>query len=161
VTGTVTANAVIVPAGTNGAVDVYATNDTDLVIDIDGYFAAPGAGGLSFYAGTPCRVLDSRDPQGTQPFNGERGVDVTASPCGLPASARAFVLNATVVPPGPFGFLAMWPEGEPQPPTATLNALDGAITSNLAIVPTTNGSISVLGTNPTYLILDSFGYFAP
>jgi len=161
VTGTVTANAVIVPAGANGAVDVYATNDTDLVIDIDGYFAAPGAGGLSFYAGTPCRVLDSRDPQGTPPFNGEMGVDVTASPCGLPATAQAFVFNATVVPPGPFGFLTMWPEGEPQPVAATLNALDGAITSNMAIVPTTNGSISVFGSNPTYLILDNFGYFAP
>ena len=33
------ANAAIVPAGTNGAVSVYATNDTDLVGDIDGYFA--------------------------------------------------------------------------------------------------------------------------
>ena len=161
VTGTVTANAVIVPAGANGAIDVYATNDTDLVIDIDGYFVAPGAGGLSFYAGTPCRVLDSRDPQGTPPFNGERGVDVTASSCGLPASAKAFVFNATVVPPGPFGFLTMWPEGEPQPVAATLNALDGAITSNMAIVPTTSGSISVFGSNPTYLILDNFGYFAP
>jgi len=161
VTGTVTANAVIVPAGANGAVSVYTTNATDLVIDIDGYFAAPGAGGLSFYAGTPCRVLDSRDPQGTPPFNGERGVDVTASSCGLPASAKAFVFNATVVPPGPFGYLTMWPEGEPQPVAATLNALDGAITSNMAIVPTTNGSISVFGSNPTYLILDNFGYFAP
>lgn len=154
VTGTVTANAVIVPAGTNGAVDVYTTNNTDLVIDIDGYFAAPGAGGLSFYAGTPCRVLDSRDPQGTPPFNGERGVDVIASPCALPASAKAFVFNATVVPPGPFGYLTMWPEGEPQPVAATLNALDGAITSNMAIVPANNGSISVFGSNPTYLILD-------
>jgi len=161
VTGTVTANAVIVPAGENGAVDVYATNDTDLVIDIDGYFAAPGTGGLSFYAATPCRVLDSRNPQGTPPFNGERGVDVTASPCGLPATAQAFVFNATVVPPGPFGYLTMWPEGEPQPLAATLNALDGAITSNMAIVPTTTGSISVFGSNPTYLILDNFGYFAP
>jgi hypothetical protein len=161
VTGTVTANAVIVPAGANGAIEVYATNETDLVIDIDGYFAAPGAGGLSFYAGTPCRVLDSRNPQGTPPFNGERGVDITASPCGLPASAQAFVFNATVVPPGPFGYLTMWPEGESQPLAATLNALDGAITSNMAIVPANNGSISVFGSNPTYLILDNFGYFAP
>jgi hypothetical protein len=152
---------VIVPAGENGAVAVYATNDTDLVIDIDGYFAAPGNGGLSFYAATPCRVLDSRNLQGTLPFNGERGVDVTASPCSLPATAQAFVFNATGVPPGPFGYLTVWPEGEPQPLAATLNALDGAITSNMAIVPTTTGSISVFGSSPTYLILDNFGYIAP
>jgi hypothetical protein len=38
-TGTVLANAAIVPAGTSGAIDVLATNTTDLIIDINGYFA--------------------------------------------------------------------------------------------------------------------------
>jgi hypothetical protein len=38
--GTVVANAVIVSAGTGGSVDVYASNTTDLVIDINGYYAA-------------------------------------------------------------------------------------------------------------------------
>jgi hypothetical protein len=35
-------NAAIVPAGSNGSVDVYANANTDLVIDINGYYAAPG-----------------------------------------------------------------------------------------------------------------------
>src|SRR5579871_4386303 len=64
VTGSIAANAVVVPAGAGGSVDVYTTGDTDLVIDIDGYFAPPGPGGLSFYAGVPCRVLDTRQPAG-------------------------------------------------------------------------------------------------
>ena len=34
-------NAAVVPAGTNGSVDVYASANTDLVIDINGYYAAP------------------------------------------------------------------------------------------------------------------------
>ena len=38
-TATVVANAAIVPAGANGAIDVYAYNTTDLSIDINGYFA--------------------------------------------------------------------------------------------------------------------------
>jgi len=38
-----------------------------------------------------------------------------------------------------------------------LNALDGAITSNLAIVPTTNGSISAFASNATHLIIDISG----
>lgn len=161
VTGTIAANAVIVPAGDNGAINVYATNATNVVIDINGYFAAPGSGGLSLYAMTPCRVLDSRNPQGTPPFTGDLNVDVTTSSCGVPSTAQAFVFNATVVPPASFGFLTMWPEGEPQPLAATLNAVDGAITSNLAIVPTNNGSITAYASNPTYLILDVFGFFAP
>jgi hypothetical protein len=35
-------NAAIVSAGSNGSVNVYANADTDLVIDINGYYAAPG-----------------------------------------------------------------------------------------------------------------------
>ena len=160
-TGTVLANAVVVPAGAGGAVNVYTTDDTDLVIDINGYFAPPGAGGLSLYTVAPCRVSDSRLPAGTPPFSTTRDVNVTASPCGIPATAKAFVFNATVVPPGFLGFITMWPQGQTQPLAATLNAYDGAITNNMAIVPTTTGSISVYPSNPTHLVLDIFGYFAP
>ncbi|MGA3317923.1 MAG: hypothetical protein ABSC64_15960 [Candidatus Korobacteraceae bacterium] len=45
-------------AGTGGNVSVYPTSDTVLVIDIDGYFAAAGPGGLSLYGVPPCRVID-------------------------------------------------------------------------------------------------------
>lgn len=156
-TGTVVANAVIVPAGTNGSVDVYATNSTDLVIDIDGYFAPAGPNGFSFYASAPCRVLDSRLPASTPPFSDTKNVNVTAaSVCGVPAAATPYVFNATAVPPRPLGYITMWAQGQPQPTVATLNA----ITSNLAIVPATNGSISVFAFNPTQLVLDLLGYFA-
>ncbi len=36
--GAVIANGTIVPAGANGAISVFATNDTDLVVDVNGYF---------------------------------------------------------------------------------------------------------------------------
>ena len=161
VTGTITANAVIVPAGTNASVDVYSTDDTDLVIDANGYFAAPGSGGLALYNLSPCRALDTRGPAGPQPFTGSRDLNVAASGCGAPASAQAYVFNASVVPPGLFGYLTLWPQGQTQPLVATLNAIDGAITSNLAIVPAQNGSISAFAFNPTDLVMDLFGYFAP
>lgn len=45
---------------------------------------------------------------------------------------------------------------------ATLNAIDGAITSNMAIVPASaNGGISVYASDPTHVIFDVTGYFAP
>jgi len=160
-TGTVTANAVIVPSGTNDSVDVFSTNPTDLVIDVDGYFAPATSGGLSLYTLAPCRVLDSRNPAGTPPLSAIKNINVMGSGCGVPATAEAYVFNATVVPAGPLGFITMWPKGLPQPTVATLNAVDAAITSNLAIVPTVSGAISVLPSNPTYLVLDLFGYFAP
>jgi hypothetical protein len=160
-TGTVTANAVVVPAGTSGAVNVFTTDSTDLVIDINGYFAPPGPGGLSLYTVTPCRVLDTRLPTGTPPFNATIDVNPRASACGVPTTAQGFVFNATVVPPGFLGYILMWPQGQSQPLAATLNAYDGTITSNMAIVPTTTGAISVHTSNPTHLVLDVFGYFAP
>ena len=158
-TGTVVSNAAIVPAGTSGSIDVYASNNTNLVMDIDGYFATPGTGGLSLYTVLPCRVLDSRKPPGTPPFSGEKDVVVNGT-CGAVPAAQAYVFNATVVPPEALGFLTLWPQGQTQPTTATLNASDGAITNNMAIVKTTNGSISAFGSNSTQLILDLFGFFA-
>jgi hypothetical protein len=158
VKGTVTANAVIVPAGANGDIDVFATNATDLLIDTNGYFA-PGPGGLSLYNLSPCRVLDTREDGGS-PFTGTKGVTVSGT-CGVPSTARAYVLNATVVPSGALNFLTLWPLGAPQPVVSTLNAVDGVITSNMAIVPAANGAIDAYASDPTHLILDIFGYFAP
>ena len=62
----VVANAAIVPAGTGGAINVFATDRTDLIIDVNGYFAAPGAANaLWFSLVTPCRASDTRLPPGT------------------------------------------------------------------------------------------------
>ena len=160
-TGTITANAAMLAAGASGQIDMFTTNDTDLVIDTNGYFAAPGAAGLSLYTLSPCRVLDTRNPPGAPPFSGQKDVNVTASGCGTPSTALAFVFNATVVPEGPLGYLTLWPQGEAQPLVSTLNAVDGAITGNMAIVPTNNGSISAWATDPTHLVLDIFGYLGP
>ncbi len=87
----------------------------------------------------------------------------TGVPCGVPPEARALVSNATVVPSGQLGYLTLWPDGGSQPVVSTLNSLDGTITSNMALVPTTNGFIDgyAAGPGPTYLILDISGFFAP
>ena len=139
-TSTVTANAAIVPAGANGNVDVFVTENADLVIDVNGYFASPAAGGLSFHILSPCRVVDTRIIGA--PFTGTRDINVFTSGCAAPSIAQAYAVNATVVPRQALDYLTLWPQGAPQPTVSTLNAGDGAITSNLAIVPTTNGSVS-------------------
>ena len=35
----IVSDAAIVPAGTSGAINVFVANTTDVIIDIDGYFA--------------------------------------------------------------------------------------------------------------------------
>jgi hypothetical protein len=157
-TGAITANAAIVPAGTGGDISIYVSDPADVILDVNGYFAPAGAGGLSLYTVTPCRVLDTRNGAGA--FDGALVVAVQGSTCAPPATAQAYVLNATVVPSNGLGYLTLWQDGETQPFVSTLNAGDGAITSNMAIVPTSNGNIDAFSTNPTNLILDLSSYFA-
>ncbi|BDC52118.1 hypothetical protein F183_A44330 [Bryobacterales bacterium F-183] len=162
-TGTVTANAAIVRAGTNGDISVFATDATDLILDINGYFAPPGAAGALFFTPTgPCRILDTRNT-GILAAASPMSVPVTACAGASVSTARAYTLNATVIPPGAFGYLTLWPQGSTQPVVSTLNALDGALTSNLAIVPanTAGGGILAFGSSVSHLLLDSSGYFAP
>ena len=161
------ANAAIVPAGLDGAVTLYASNTTHAIVDINGYFVpAAGSANLAYYPLTPCRLADTRGASGTfgapsLVAQGTRTFPVAGS-CGVPANAQAYVLNATVVPPGPLGYLSVWPAGQNQPGSSTLNAPTGAVASNMAIVPAgVNGAVSVYATNTTELILDISGYFAP
>ncbi len=160
-TGTVTANAAIVPAGNGGSISVMGSDATDLIIDANGYFAPPGPGGLSLYTLSPCRVSDSRAQPGSGPFSGTRSVNVVGAGCSVPAAAQAYVMNATVVPSGALQYLTLWADGQAQPFVSTLNAFDAAITSNMAIVGSTNGSIDAFGSASTQLILDVSSYFAP
>ncbi len=161
-TGTVVANAAIVQAGTGGGISAFASNNTNLVIDINGYFAPANSGSnpLSLYP-LPCRAFDTRLGRGGE-FSGELVIDILENEnfCAVSDQAQAYVLNATVVPVVPLGYLTLWPDGESQPTVATLNAIDGAITSNMAIVPTLDGLIDAYASNLTQLILDSSGYFA-
>jgi sugar lactone lactonase YvrE len=161
-TGTVVANMAIVPAGSNGSVSVFVTDPADVILDTNGYFAQPGgAGALSFYPVTPCRVADTRfgpilGAQTTRSFS------IPASGCPVSPLAVAYSLNITAVPAGPLSYLTAWPTGSPQPFVSTLNALDGEVTANAAIVPVgTSGAISIYVTDPTHVILDINGYFAP
>lgn len=166
--GRIKANAALIPAGSGGSVSVFATNATDLILDVNGYFvdAAANPQSLAFYPLTPCRVVDTRNPAG--PVGGPvlgagvpRSFSVLAASCGIPANAQAYSLNATVAPSGPLGYLTLWPTGQGQPFVSTLNAPTGAVVANAAIVPAgVNGTISAFATSQTHLVLDINGYFA-
>ena len=115
--GRIKANAAIVPAGTIGRGQLYVTNTTNVVLDIDGYFA-PGTGStlavLSADAvprgrhaqanGRPGRSLSAAG----QP----RDFPVLESACGYPTAPQAYSLNFTAVPHSRrLGYLTVWPTG--------------------------------------------------
>jgi hypothetical protein len=164
--GTVLANAAIVPAGVGGAVSFFGSHDTDLVVDINGYFAPPSDGGLNFYPATPCRLVDTRGPDGTfggPSINGQttRSFRLEDSTCILPSTALVYSLNMTVVPQAPIlGYLSTWPAGGTQPVVSTLNALKGQVVANAAIMPAgAGGAIDVFVTDTAQIVIDTNGYF--
>ena len=165
--GVTLANAAIVPAGSTGAIAVMAAETTDLIIDLNGYFAPPNGKELVFYPLTPCRVVDTRAGQSKSGAFGPPSLQANATRnfplsgnCGIPSTAVAYSLNFTAVPPGPLGYLSVWPTGQPYPGVSTLNASDGEVLANAAIIQAgTAGSITTLAGNPTDLIVDVNGYF--
>jgi hypothetical protein len=171
--GEIVANAAIVPAGTDGAISLFASNATDVIIDIDGYFAPPLAPpALAFYPVTPCRVVDTRAVGGsglTGAFGppqlaalSTRSFPIPDTACDLPPSSEAYSFNITVEPPALLDFLTIWPAGESMPTVSTLNDTSGALVANAAIVPAgTSGAVDVYVPQATNLIIDTNGYFAP
>jgi hypothetical protein len=94
--------------------------------------------------------------------NSTRSFAIPASGCFVPSTAAAHSVNITVVPDAALGYLSAWPTGAAQPYVSTLNSWDGSVVANAAIVPAgTTGAISIYVTDPTHVILDIDGYFAP
>jgi len=176
----VLANAAIVAAGTgaDGPVRVYASNNTDVVIDVNGYYDVPGSGG-DYYSGVPCRAEDTRIQSPYYPYFpisggtaetfdigylGDNTKAVPTSSCTpfVPVSGPlGYAANTTVVPFAPLGYLSLYPTGDAQPVVSTLNSYDGTVTSNAAIVPNLAGMIDAFASDNTNFILDLSGYFNP
>jgi hypothetical protein len=104
--GTVAANAAIMPAGTNGSIDVYASQNTDLIIDINGYYTpqtgitldkgTPSAPSLSF-AGDPYTGVFSAGPNTLNvAAAGESRLSITGTEVAAAGVLTGAVLNAKI-----------------------------------------------------------------
>jgi hypothetical protein len=167
--GRVLANSVIIPASPDGSIDVFSFDSTDLLIDINGYFARDDSQtGLFYFPITQCRASDSRSQDG--PFGGPIFIDesrktipIPSSSCqGIPVGAKAYALTVTALPGGsPMPFLTLWPTGLAQPNASILNAFEGQTVSNSAIIPAgQGGSLDVYAFRRTHVVIDVSGYFA-
>jgi hypothetical protein len=121
----------------------------------------------SFFTVAPCRVVDTRDPNG--PWGGpalaagaERNF-IVAGRCTIPATARAVSFNVTVTGSTAGGHLSLYPGGAPLPLVSAVNFSSGQTRANNAIVPLgVNGSLAVfcgLPSGTAHVILDVNGYF--
>ncbi len=157
---------------TDGAFKIFASTTTEVVVDITGYYAPPGAGGLYFHPlPKPIRLLETRASQpgcftpGT-PLPG--GVDTaqqgttTCDSVTIPATAMALVGNATTVLPAANGFVTLYPaDAVTRPLAASGNYRSGTVLNspfNVGLSP--SGQFKIYTVATTDLVIDVLGYFS-
>jgi hypothetical protein len=119
----------------------------------------PPASASMLYVLQPCRLLDTRY---TTPIeNGAtRDIQITGG-CGIPAGAKAAVVNIAVVSPVANGYLGFYPTGSSWLGTSTVSYRVGKTRANNAILAlSAGGSTTVLNSGGTQnFIIDVTGYF--
>ncbi len=162
--GRVLANSVIVPASADGTIDVFTFNATDFLVDINGYFAPDDGRGLLYYPVTQCRASDTTATNSPYSDNTTRtiAVPLVAGCSGIPSTAQGYAINVTAIPGGsPMPYLTAYPTGQPQPNASILNAFQGQVVTNSAIIPAgTGGAIDIYAYRKTDVVLEISGYFS-
>ncbi len=123
---------------------------------------------LRFHPVTPCRVADTRDPDGPAggvPLaNAQTLILPVAGRCGIPSTAISVAANVTVVNPTATGSLSVFAGGPIVSGTTEVPVTAGK-TRALNAIPIlgTSGSLSVRAGLPvggtTHVLLDVSGYF--
>jgi hypothetical protein len=120
-----------------------------------------------FYPITPCRAVDTRNPNGAYggpalSFGASRTFSLVST-CGIPATARAVNMNIAAVTPGAAGSLAIFPGGASVGASTAISYKTGRTRANNFIARLgTNGDIVVICQQPsgtTHFLIDVSGYF--
>jgi hypothetical protein len=170
------ANAVTVPLGTDGKIDIYnPAGNVSVIADVVGYYANKTAStkGGEYQQLIPGRMLDTREdfpaPVGPmEPAWVAVGIDGATGPGNT--HVRAFAVNITAVDGSLGGFLTAWNGVGTQPAASTLNYGRNVAVSNFAVVPTapcfwTNcGNRQMIGIfngsgGTTEIIVDIVGFY--
>ena len=152
-------NQAVVPIA-GGRVCAVSSVDADLLVDVNGWYAADG--GLGLRVLTPRRLVDTRaDDRPLQP--GEvRRVAVEGVDGGAPNEAAAIAVNLTAAGPQGDGFLRAFPCDDPAGESSNVNVVAGRDRANSAVVRTAaDGTICVTSTVTTHLLVDVTGALVP
>ncbi|HVT60597.1 MAG TPA: hypothetical protein VHR45_19645 [Thermoanaerobaculia bacterium] len=139
------------------------------VIELGWTPPAPSAGGpYQFFTLTPCRLLDTRLPFGLHggpavPPSSQRVVGAPGQ-CGIPAGAKALVVNVTVVSPPAGGSLSFFPGNMAGTATSAISFQAGQVRANEAVIFLASSGTGTLGlqnnsAGPLHVLIDVAGYF--
>ncbi|MFN0087487.1 MAG: M64 family metallopeptidase [Blastocatellia bacterium] len=160
----------------DGAFNIYVTTNTDVVVDVTGYYAPPSTAGLYFHPlPRPVRLLDTRanqaacyTPNAPLPGVTETSQQATGPCAGLtiPANAKAIIGNATTVnpqgPQGSYQFFTLFPSDAARPTVASSNYLAGQVMNGpFTVGLSSTGAFKIYPTTQTELVIDISGYYSP
>jgi hypothetical protein len=149
--GQTIANTTVSKTGLGGAVCIYSSALTDLIVDINGLFT-----GSAYTPVSPRRLLDTRS-QGGAVADGS----VTVVPTTADGGSSAVTVNVTVTNPTDNGYVTSYPCGTTPPNASNLNFTRGQTIANLAITKIgAGGAICIFSSVATDLIVDFNGSFA-
>jgi hypothetical protein len=175
--GQTVSNRVIVPVSTTGAISLYASRDTNAIVDVSGWYSGPSGTGTEFVPlAAPVRICDTRggNPSGlsggaAQCNGGGAGTTLSAGAtvtvtvtglAGVPTGTGAVVLNVTAIKPSSQTYLTVYP-GSPRPVVSDINPAAGTVKANLVVA-----SLSAGGTVTIYnfmgavnIAVDVAGYY--
>ncbi|MFL6282674.1 MAG: hypothetical protein ACJ74Q_05850, partial [Pyrinomonadaceae bacterium] len=173
VAGQVISNGFNVRLGSDGAFNLYAVSSLDVVVDITGYYAPVGQGGLYYHAlPRPVRLLDTRigesacDAPGAPLQAGVARTETARTTCSgvvIPSDASAVIGNVAVVNTqagSTVGNLSMYPTGITRPLTANVNYVAGQVISNgFNVRLGSDGAFNLYANSTTNVVVDVTGYF--
>ncbi|MBL8231014.1 MAG: SBBP repeat-containing protein [Bryobacterales bacterium] len=170
--GTYTAPAAITSASTVQVLAISVADPTKAGIATISLQPNTPSTGLRFVSMSPCRLMETRPDYNFEGRTGAFGPPFVAAGetrtlslpqsnvCPVPASARAYVLNVTLIPRGPADFVTIWPGGETRPDFFTVRSPDGNIVANSAIVRAgPQNQIQVYSSDAVDMVIDISGYF--
>lgn len=159
----------VAPAHATGAVTAVVTNPNSTSASrANAFFYSPPPVATDFFTLPPCRILDTRNPNGALggpalAAAAQRTFDVTG-PCGVPSGAQAISVNVTVTGVNATGNLSIFPGNAFSFGTSAINFRAGVTRANNGVLKlATNGAgtIGVLNgsSGSLHLIIDVNGYF--
>jgi hypothetical protein len=167
VAGQTVANHATVPVDASGRISMYNNRgSTHVILDVVGYYSNGTLPRGTRYtpAGSPTRIADTRGGGG-QPASplagGEARVMEVAGLGGVPADAKAVVMNVTAVSPTKEGYFTVYPAGGTRPTASSLNFKPNATVPNLVTMPLgTGGDVTVFNSaGSTHLLMDVVGWY--
>ena len=153
--GRTRANLAVVKVGAGGNIRLLvAETGADVIVDVYGYMSASGG---MIRPISPQRIADTRASGPLGPLEARRFP--VAGVGGVPANARAVVMNVTAGSPSSDGYLTVWPAGTARPTASNVNFSLGQDVPNLVMVRLEGGAVDIFNElGATQVMLDVVAY---